>query len=199
MRACSFLQGASRRRCPPIWFCVVVLALNLSTHSSKLRAADATDKDPAVAQQLVVEALQAEVKGDGASRQSLLSEAAKVAPECRLAHWQQSEVLLGNQWLPAEEAQRLAAADPRLLEYAQLRASAGENLDGQLALARWCRKHQLFDEAKVHWINVLTYEPNNDEALRALGKRWDAGRLMSYAEIDAAKQRVRDSRLAAKQ
>jgi hypothetical protein len=46
---------------------------------------------------------------------------------------------------------------------------------------------------------VLTYDPGNDEALRALGKRWYMGRLMTYDEVDAAKQRIRDSRLAAKQ
>jgi hypothetical protein len=198
MRACTFEPWASRLRCPPLWFCLSVLALNLATLSSALRAADTADKNAAVAQKLVVEALQAEAQGDGTSRQSLLSEATKVAPDYRPAHWQQSEVLLGNQWLPAEEAQRVAAADPRLIEYAQLSASAGDNLDGQLALARWCRKHQLIDEAKVHWTNVLSYDPNNDEALRALGKRWYAGRLMAYVEIDAAKQRIRDSRIAAK-
>lgn len=202
MNTCAIGRKASRYRRPLGWLYLSAVALNLATHANMAPAADAKNAaspQQLAAQQLVVEALRAEVKGDTASRQMLLNEATQTAPDYRLAHWQEGEVELGNQWLPADEAQRIAASDPRRAEYSQLRAAAADTADGELALARWCRKHQLFDEAKVHWTNVLTYDAGNDEALRALGKRWYMGRLMTYDEVDAAKQRVRDSRLAAKQ
>ena len=158
----------------------------------------AVSKKDSVAERLVAEALQAEVKGDEASRKALLDQAVRAVPDYRLARWQQGQIELANQWMNVEEAQRRTAADPRHTEYAQLRTSSTDSLADQLMLAYWCRKHQLPDEANVHWTNVLGFEPTNEEALRALGKRWYAGRLMTYAEADAAKERLKDARAAAK-
>jgi Pretoxin HINT domain len=173
-----------------------IFALALAIHPEVARAADT--QASAVAARLVGEAVLAEAKGDGASRRRLLDEAAEAAPDYQLAHWQNGQVEVTNQWLPVEEAQQIAAMDPRFAQYSQLCAAANDSENSQLTLARWCRKHQLGDEAKVHWDNVLSYEPNNEEALRALGKRWYAGRLMAYAEVDATKERVRKARAAAK-
>jgi hypothetical protein len=196
MTACAIGRSPQWAYRPLVWSYRLAVTLILATHPGVVRAADA--KDTMVAEGLVVEALRAEVKGDGGSRQTLLDQATHAAPDYRLARWQEGQVELTKQWLPVEDAQRIAAAEPRHAEYCRLRASTGDSSDSQIALARWCRKNQLLDEAKVHWANVLTVEPGNEEALRALGKRWYAGRLMTYAEIDTAKQRVRNAHLAAK-
>ena len=151
------------------------------------------------AERLVVDALRAEVAGDAARRRVLLSEAVDAAPEYAPARWHSGQVLADGEWLPVDKAQQAAAADPKLAEYLQLRSAGGDSLDGQLALARWCRKNGFGEESQFHWRTVLTHQPNNEEALRALGVRWYGGRLMSYAEIEAAKAWVRESQQAAKE
>jgi hypothetical protein len=152
----------------------------------------------AAAEQLVADALRAETAGDAARRASLLDEAVRVAPNYELARWQRGEIRSGDKWLAVEEAQQAAAVDPRRAEYLELRESAGKSFDGQLALARWCRRYNLDDEAWFHWANVVSMQPGNKEALRALGMRWYQNRLLTHDEIGAAKQRTRAARDAAK-
>jgi len=60
---------------------------------------------------------------------------------------------------------------------------------GELALARFCRDHDLDVEAKVHWLHVLQCQPNHEEALRSLGVRWHHGQLLTRAEIDGDAKR----------
>ncbi len=151
------------------------------------------------AERLVADALRAEINGNSALRRVLLSEAVDVAPDFMPARWQSGQLLVGDQWLPVDKAQQVAAADPKRAEYVSLRAAARDSLDGQIALARWCRKNDFNDEAEFHWRAVLVHQPNNEEALRALGVRWNGGRLMSPAEIQAAKAAFRESKRAAKE
>jgi Pretoxin HINT domain len=92
----------------------------------------------------------------------------------------------------------VAAADPKRAQYESLRAEAKDSPAAQFALARWCRKNGLKDEAHFHWTTVLAFEPQNEEALRALGVRWFQGRLMTKTEIAAAKAEIEKSKQAAK-
>jgi HEAT repeat protein len=174
------------------------LAGRLAGASERKEPVASTFEVRQAAERMVAEALRAEVAGETARRRVLLSEAIDAAPDYLPARWHSGQVLADGEWLPVDKAQQAAAADPKRAEYQQLRASGGDTLDGQLALARWCRKHGFNDEARFHWATVLSHEPNNDEALRALGVRWFGGRLMSFAEIEAAKERARESRRAAK-
>lgn len=41
--------------------------------------------------------------------------------------------------------------------------------EGQYALARWCRKHDLYDKAEKHLRRVLQLDPDHEKAHRALG------------------------------
>jgi len=110
------------------------------------------------------------------------------------------ELQANKQWVRVEDAQKQAASDRRLPEYQDLRAAASDTLEDQLALAKWCRKAGLFDEARYHWANVLAADPNNADAQRALNVRWIGDRLMTASQIAANKsaQRVRErERLAA--
>jgi hypothetical protein len=151
------------------------------------------------AKRLVAEALQAELEGDAARRAELLVEAIGAAPEYAPARWQSGQVRFGDEWLPVDQAQQLAVADPKRAEYLRLQTAGGDTVRDQLVLARWCRQNRLDDEARFHWASVLAHDPDNDDAQRALGMRWFHGRLMTFAEIDLAKERAREFRAAAKE
>jgi Pretoxin HINT domain len=148
---------------------------------------------------LVADALRAEATGNGAQRSALLDAALVVAPEFSPARWHSGQVRVGDAWLAVDEAQQAAAADPKRAEYERLRAASDESFDSQLALARWCRKNGFDDEARLHWANALGQEPQNDEALRALGVRWRHGRLMTFDQIAAEKKELREANEAARQ
>ncbi len=150
------------------------------------------------AERLVADALRAELTGDSARRRVLLSEAIDAAPDYLPARWHSGQVRAEGEWMPADQAQAEAAADPKRVEYELLRKTAGKVPNGQLALARWCRKNAFNDEAAFHWQSVLAEVPQNEEALRALGVRWFQGSLMTAAEIQAAKDSLRDLRAKAK-
>ena len=100
--------------------------------------------------------------------------------------------------MTVEEAQRHAAAEPAQARYRELRAEHGESLEGQLALARWCRRNNLDDEARFHWASVLSVQPGNEEALRSLDVRWHNGQLASRDEVAKSKEQMREWKRAAK-
>jgi hypothetical protein len=155
------------------------------------------DAAKAKAEQLVSAAVQAEVNGDLARSFALLHDALRADPENNLAHWQLGEIKINNQWVAAEETQRRATADPLQAEYRERRKQSGDSPQGQLALARWCRKSNLKEEAQFHWANVLTLDPKNEEALRALDLRWHKGRLVPRGQLAQEKDQLRQSKLAA--
>lgn len=148
-------------------------------------------------ERLVAAAAKAEIAGDTSRSASQLRDAVRIDPENRLAHWQLGEILVDKNWVKAEDAQRRAANDPRQVEYKERRKAAGASLQDQLALARWCRKASLSDEARFHWASVLAIDSKNDEALRALNLRWVKGRLVPRGQLADAKDQLRESKRAA--
>lgn len=128
-------------------------------------------------------ALLAEVVGDRDGRTRLLSDAIKKCPESSLAHWYAGEVRRDGRWVSLEEAERQAAADPRLTEYHKLRDQQAGTPAGQVVLARWCRDQGLTAESRVHWTQAIMAQPDNSEALKALGAKWHQGRLLTDAQI----------------
>jgi hypothetical protein len=85
------------------------------------------------------------------------------------------------------------ASDPRMAEYRRLFDEQSGTPAGELALARWCRDKGLEDHARFHWLHVLSFQPQNEEALKALGMRWYKGQLLTHDEIVAARQGQSDS------
>lgn len=152
----------------------------------------------ASADQLVADALRAEVDGNLAKRRVLLNMAVDAQPENAAARWQSGQVRVGDQWMRADEAQDVAARDPRRIEYEVLRKNANDSLGDQAQLARWCDAQKLTDEAAFHWSNVLAYQPDNSEALRATDSCWYQGQRMTHAEVQAAKEEARAAKVAAK-
>ena len=152
---------------------------------------------PTEAQRLVAAAAQAEIAGDTVRHLTLLNDALQIDPENQAARWQLGQLEVDGNWLTAEELQRRAAADPLQTEYRELRSAAGANVADQLALARWCRKKQLTEEAELHWSAVLLFDRNNSDALKALDRRWKDGRLVSRKETDEEKQQRQATKDAA--
>lgn len=165
---------------------------DLMTAAEPARDREATNTSSV--EHLVADALRAEVDGNLAKRRVLLSVAVDAAPEFAPARWHSGQVFTSGEWLPVKDAQAAAAADPARAEYQSLRAAAEGSPEAQLSLARWCRKHGLAEEARFHWTTLLTWQPHNDEALRALGLRWFNGRLMTKAEVAEAKVQMREWR-----
>jgi hypothetical protein len=149
-------------------------------------------------ERLVDQAQQAELTGATARQFALLREAVRLAPDYPLPRWQLGQVEVDGQWSAVEEAQRRAASDPKQDAYRRLRAESGGSLAGQLALARWCQRNGLDEEAQVNWWAVLAMQPANDEALRALGMRLYDGRPMTPAMIAEHKQQTREAKRAIK-
>lgn len=132
---------------------------------------------------LVQAALLAEASGNNESRRELLREALKENPNSSLAHWCVGEVCQNGRWFSVEEIQHQATADKRLAEYRTLRDQHAATPAGQLTLARWCGDHGLPAESRIHWTYVLVDQPENEEAIKALGARWYRGQLLTEAQI----------------
>lgn len=173
-----------------VWM-VVALAGPLSADS---RAIVKTTPD-----RLVDEAGQAKTDGNSALAYALLREVVDISPENSLARWQLGQVKVGDEWLSIEEAERRAAADPLQAKYLKRRDAANEKPAAQLQLARWCRSNKLDEEARFHFASFLASNPNNQEAMHALGMRWHNGQLMSLEDIKDSNQDANDVKTASRQ
>jgi hypothetical protein len=108
----------------------------------------------------------------------LLHDAIRIDPENQQARWQLGQVKVRDAWLSVEESQRRAASNLQQAKYEKQKEAVTSPADSA-ELARWCRKNDLDDEARVHWANVLNADPNNREALRGVQMRWRDGQLQS--------------------
>jgi hypothetical protein len=139
-------------------------------------------------EELVRAALKAEAAGNAAEHEKLLRRALERDPNYGPARWHLGYVRVGKEWLKWDEVQRRTASDPRITEYRRLFDEQAGTPAGELALARWCRDKGLEDHARFHWLHVLSFQPQNEEALKALGMRWFKGQLLTHDEIVVARQ-----------
>ncbi len=137
---------------------------------------------------LVNAALRSEFKGPSVARKSLLDEALKLDPDFAPARWQLGFVRLNDQWLTQDEAAARAKNDPALAAYRKLREQLIDTADNHREMAVWCRRNKLSSEERVHWAKVLEFEPNDAEALAALGLQLYDGRLLTHQQIEQAKK-----------
>lgn len=101
-----------------------------------------------------------------------------------LAAWYRGQALVSDQWFDIDQAQDHFANNTDLAEYRQLRERSGFEPENHQRLARWCTKHDLPAQARVHWLVVLQIDPQNSAALKALGLTWHDGFLMTEAEAE---------------
>jgi hypothetical protein len=165
------------------------------------RAALAHDQEISLrtADQLINEAVRARSGGEPAVAYALLHKVVRIAPDNSMARWQLGQVKVANEWLSVEEAQRRAEADPAQAKYQERKETLGESPKAQLALARWCHGNKLEDEAQVHWASVLSNEPSNKEALRAVHMRWHGGELKTADQIREDRKESGETKQATRQ
>jgi len=58
---------------------------------------------------------------------------------------------------------------PAVVEYEKIRPRHPDTVEGQWALAEWCREHTLLAEREVHLERILELDPDHEKARRALG------------------------------
>lgn len=154
----------------------------------------ATDTIDAAAATLVRGAAEADRQGDQTLRSTLLGEALAMDSDNPLARWQSGQVEFDGQWRSLEEVRSLATTDRRREEYRELVADSESNPLSHEALARWCQRHELDNEARWHWLNVLESEPDHPAALKQLGFERYEGELYKASEIAALKEAKRNLR-----
>jgi hypothetical protein len=185
-------DSLSKNRTQPFWIILAGLLVASIPGAPVVGADGARDAAAVTAQQLSKAAHQAAVDGDTARCFELWRQVVRVAPDNRLARWQLGQIEIDGDWMAVEEAQRRAAADPTQADYRELRQAHGETPQGQMSLARWCRKNDLDDEARFHWASVLSIDPGNDEALDALDMRWQNGQLLTREQIARQRDQLRE-------
>ncbi len=140
--------------------------------------------------ELVQAALRSELDGPSEARQALLDAALELDPDYAPARWQSGYVRWNNQWLPIDEVPGRSQDDPQRAAYRKQRDALVDTADNQRALAKWCRKNKLTDEARIHWAKVLEFDANDADALSALGLQLYNGRLLTRELIEQAKHQA---------
>jgi len=164
------------------WSSAAIAVLLTSSGWSAEPRQDATVPDASSAA-LVRSALEKEITGDNVQREALLRQALSESPKDAAAHWQLGEVRVQDKWQSTANIETASRYDKRLAEFARRRDAAGPNAADQIALARWCRKNRLDDQQRAHWLLALQIEPDNAEAIRALGLRAYHGTLATPEQI----------------
>ena len=144
---------------------------------------------PRHAPRLVEQALTATVAGQSDERAALLKRAVDADGDFAPAHWQRGELKFDGQWRTPEEVAKHVAADDRWKDYAAQSSEASASPVEQQQLALWCMRHDLPDEERYHWSNVILANPAHLQARQRLGLQDHQGRLVSGEEIAAEKQR----------
>lgn len=132
---------------------------------------------------LVQLAFDAEIVGEQARRGELLVNAIRRSPDHATARGHAGYVRLGDQWRSVKNVERLNAVSGPVTEYVNLRNRLAGSLNGEAALARWCRKTGDRDREQFHWANVLQMNSGHAEARRHMGVRQFRGRLMTAEQV----------------
>jgi len=121
------------------------------------------------ASQDVQKALEAELAGDNAARQSVLAARISSDPGDAAARWHSGQVRVGQEWLPYDKVADHGDRWREMYDYRQERARKQHTVKDQLFLADGSRHHKLFDEERAHLSQVVSLDPQNTEAHTRLG------------------------------
>lgn len=140
------------------------------------------------AEQLVTEALFHESLGLNAERERLLTEAEQKAPEVAALKWAKGQVKVQNRWVSIDDIPDVLNDSIGLKRYELNRSEYPDTAAGQLALARYCQRQQLDDQARAHLVRVLDHDANHAEARRVLGFVMTNGQWVHQSELQQARQ-----------
>jgi hypothetical protein len=122
------------------------------------------------AEEAVGEALQREIYGLADERQRLLHIAAEQAPQYPPAQWHRGMVKGPRKnWLSVEDFIQQWTSSRRVKLYEAARQEAADTVEGQLALAEYCRREGLTDQMRAALSRVLEMVPDHEGARRGLG------------------------------
>lgn len=71
--------------------------------------------------------------------------------------------------LPAAEVKKILRPRPEEIEYEKSKARCPDTVEGQWALAEWCRQRRLFTRRKMHLQRIIELDADHAEARQALG------------------------------
>jgi len=166
-----------------VWWVSLVVVSHWGGHKC-LGAADVEEAD-----ELVQQALKSELAGNPIERSVKLEAAVSEFPEHAPARWHSGQLQIASAWLNVEDAERRTAEQGVTGAYRRQRTLQAHTVDGQAALALWCRRNRLADQERLHWAVVLQLDPNHREARTRLAVREYRGRLLTREAIAACEER----------
>ena len=184
---------------------VATLFVVVQTNAAELKIGEKHDAEPASvleseakAAQLIEQAILSAQAGDRDRRNRLLDQAIDIVPNSKLVRWHAGQVREREQWVTIDEAERAAADSTLLSQYRKRRDAAEMTVTAQLDLARWCRQHELNQEAKAHLTKVLELDPDNVSAVQHLGLELYDGIWMNKEQIAKLVQKAESAAEALK-
>ena len=89
--------------------------------------------------------------------------------------------------LPRDAVQGSGIISDRQLEYEQVCPTYPDTLEGQWALAEWCREKNLRAQREIHLARVLDWDPDHEQARRLLGYFRHGDRWVTQEEMMTAR------------
>jgi hypothetical protein len=191
-------------RARPLWMLLLAPIVTGTTWSAEYSAATAvskTDVDRPAGERvegsfdphrLVTAALTAEARGDFATRERLLRQAARTGAEAA-ANAHLGLIDVGTQkpdWKTIDETMSAASKDSKLLRYEHVRRKTPDTAAGNLELAQWCLARKMLDQTRAHLMRLLDFVPDHAAARAALGYVRMGDRWVGPAEIQRLQARA---------
>lgn len=120
-------------------------------------------------------ALEKELAGDNAARDSILRQELLENPDAPFAHWQVGEVRHGDKWLRYDRVADDGDRWKELYRYSEERDKRKDTVEDHLFLADGARSHGLLDQERAHLKRVVTLAPGHQEAHQRLGDVYSEG------------------------
>ena len=142
-----------------------------------------TRYDGLTADDLVREALTAELDGRSRDRDYWAEEAIKLAPARPTVRWLDGQVSVSGRWVKIEQAPGLVGRDQDYQRYLHLRSMFSDTGEGQYQLGVWCEKLRLKEQARAHFTRAVQLDPDHAAARSRLGFTRIAGQWQSAAKL----------------
>ena len=175
-----------RVMCASFVACIVVVTLGsifaIANDDGTNDKSDRKVTKIAAAQKLIAEAAYHEIYGRNDLRDQLLDQALKLDPSNETAQAQRGRVKIGEKWFDPTQENLADADSPGYREYLAVRDANPDTVEGNLAVANWCRQNHVPDRERAHLERVTWLDPNHSEARRRLGFQRIQNRWVSQTE-----------------
>lgn len=118
--------------------------------------------------------------------QAARADTAEPSNESRLARWHRGQLEMDGHWVSVDRAERYLKRDERRTQFAQMRDAALEDPSRWASVAKWARRHELEDEERLAWTQVLDAPQSSAKdrtaAAKNLGMSQVDGRWMTAKE-----------------